>query len=139
MQVLFFIAAINEYDQKLYEDESVYRMLEALSVFQSSISEPSFEDKPVILFLNKTDLLQEKLKRGIDPSVCFPEYKGGCDLEAAQTFIQEKFEELMTARAPGKDLYVHFVTAIDTENLERVWNDCRHMMMESNLHGVGIL
>jgi len=35
-----------------------------------------FRDTSIILFLNKLDLFIEKMKRGADLRVCFPEYRG---------------------------------------------------------------
>eukprot|EP00475_Leptophrys_vorax_P042637 TRINITY_DN803_c0_g1_i1.p2 TRINITY_DN803_c0_g1~~TRINITY_DN803_c0_g1_i1.p2 ORF type:complete len:300 (-),score=91.28 TRINITY_DN803_c0_g1_i1:322-1221(-) len=73
---ILFIAAINEFDQMLYEDEKQNRMLEALEVFQGIVNNPFFEETPLILFLNKRDLLEEKIKNGVHPGVCFPDYTG---------------------------------------------------------------
>ena len=35
-----------------------------------------FENTSIILFLNKKDLLEEKLKKGVDLKCCFPSYTG---------------------------------------------------------------
>jgi guanine nucleotide-binding protein G(i) subunit alpha len=58
---IVFLVAISEYDQKLYEDESVNRMQEALTLFDSICNSRWFVRTSIILFLNKIDLFAEKL------------------------------------------------------------------------------
>jgi hypothetical protein len=59
---VLFVAAISEFDQVLYEDETVNRMHEALSLFGSTVNSKTFFQTDIILFLNKRDLFAEKLK-----------------------------------------------------------------------------
>jgi len=60
---VMFVVAISEYNQVLYEDEKVNRMEEALLEFRKIVNNPSFERAGMILFLNKIDILKEKLKQ----------------------------------------------------------------------------
>lgn len=71
---ILFIAAISEYDQMLYEDEKTNRMTEALEVFQGIVNNNFFEQTPLILFLNKIDLFEEKIRKHISPKICFPDF-----------------------------------------------------------------
>merc|ERR1712190_370433 len=50
---IIFVAAISEYDQVLFEDESTNRMQEALNLFEEISNSPWFKDTSIILFLNK--------------------------------------------------------------------------------------
>lgn len=60
---ILFLAAISEYDQMLFEDESVNRMTEALILFESICNSRWFVRTSIILFLNKTDIFKEKISR----------------------------------------------------------------------------
>ena len=51
------------------------RMDEALRLFNSILNNKWFLDTSVILFLNKKDLFQEKIKEK-PLSECFPDYRG---------------------------------------------------------------
>eukprot|EP00475_Leptophrys_vorax_P032097 TRINITY_DN4921_c0_g1_i1.p1 TRINITY_DN4921_c0_g1~~TRINITY_DN4921_c0_g1_i1.p1 ORF type:complete len:361 (-),score=95.93 TRINITY_DN4921_c0_g1_i1:54-1136(-) len=133
---ILFIAALSEYDQMLYEDEKTNRMTESLSVFDNIINTHEFEDTPLILFLNKRDLLEEKIKKGIHPGVSFSEYKDGADAEKAAAFIEQLYYSRIKNRS--RDLYAHQVTAIDTNNLQRVWNDCRGIILRQCLKDSGL-
>merc|ERR1719443_592088 len=60
---VIFVTAISEYDQVLYEDENTNRMDEALILFEQICNHPSFKKTSMILFLNKRDLFEAKLKK----------------------------------------------------------------------------
>lgn len=53
VQVLLFVLAISEYNQQLYEDESVSRISEATTLWQSIANSKWFTNASIILFLNK--------------------------------------------------------------------------------------
>jgi GTPase SAR1 family protein len=60
---VIFVTAISEYDQLLYEDENTNRIDEALVLFDQICNHPSFKKTSMILFLNKRDLFEKKLKK----------------------------------------------------------------------------
>lgn len=100
---IVFLVAISEYDQKLYEDESVNRMSEALTLFDSICNSRWFTRTSIILFLNKIDIFRAKLP--VSPlSHYFPEYRGhNLDYEAACRFLLDKFVDLN--QNPDKNIY----------------------------------
>ena len=55
------------------------RMQESLKLFDSICNNKWFTDTSIILFLNKKDLFEEKIKKSA-LSVCFPEYTGNYSL-----------------------------------------------------------
>jgi len=50
-------------------------MQESLKLFDSICNNKWFTDTSIILFLNKKDLFEEKIKKS-HLTVCFPEYSG---------------------------------------------------------------
>ena len=48
--------------QLLYEDNETNRMHESLNLFASIVNNIYFEGKPFIMFFNKFDLFEEKIK-----------------------------------------------------------------------------
>ena len=72
---IVFLVAVSEYDQVLVEDETVNRMQEALTLFDSICNSRWFVQTSIILFLNKVDLFKEKLLRSPIKKY-FPEYEG---------------------------------------------------------------
>ncbi len=51
------------------------RMNESLKLFDSICNNKWFTDTSIILFLNKKDIFEEKIKKS-PLSICFPEYTG---------------------------------------------------------------
>lgn len=72
---VIFCVAMSEYDLKLYEDDTTNRMAESLKLFSDICNSKWFLSTAMILFLNKRDLFEEKIKK-VDLSICFPEYNG---------------------------------------------------------------
>jgi hypothetical protein len=136
---ILFIASLSEYDQTLFEDEKTNRMQESLDVFAGIINSNFFSSTPIILFLNKRDILSLKVSQGTLPSVIFPEYSGGNDHSKAASFIEQKYLEQIKQNPGSKPrrIFTHFVTSIDTENLSRVWNDCRKIIVGNALQSMG--
>jgi len=67
---VIFVAALSEYDLKLYEDETTNRMHEALKLFKDICNTKWFLETAVILFLNKQDIFQKKITK-VPLTVCF--------------------------------------------------------------------
>lgn len=83
---VIFMVAISEYDQLLMEDESVNRMDEALTLFDSICNSRWFEKTSILLFLNKTDLFREKLKT-TPLNEYFKDYQGTVQLGPHPMFV----------------------------------------------------
>jgi guanine nucleotide-binding protein subunit alpha len=134
---LVFLVAISEYDQVLFEDESVNRLQESLTLFDSICNSRWFTKTSIILFLNKIDLLAEKLARS--PLISFfPDYKGGDNYDAACQFILQKFVSLNT-RADTKQIYTHLTCATDTKQIEFVMDAVNDIIVHENLRNVDLL
>ncbi len=72
---VLFCVAISAYNQRLFEDHTVNRMHESLQLFGDISHGPWFKETPIILFLNKRDIFEEKIKV-VPLTVCFPEFTG---------------------------------------------------------------
>lgn len=133
---VIFVLALNEYDMRLREDPNVNRMQESLGLFKNIINNQYFNNTPIIFFLNKTDLFQEKILRS-DLTVCFPDYTGGKDYEKAAKFITAKF--LSYDMNSKRTIFTHETCATDTNNLRKVLDDVRVTLMHKVLQDIGIL
>lgn len=60
---ILFLVSTSEYDQVLIEDRETNRLIESKLIFDNIVNHRAFTDVSMILFLNKTDLLIEKLQR----------------------------------------------------------------------------
>jgi GTPase SAR1 family protein len=132
---VLFCVALSEYDLKLYEDDTTNRMHESIKLFKEICNTKWFVNTSMILFLNKKDLFAEKIKK-TDLKVCFPEYTGGLDFEAASTFIKETF---LAQNETKKPIYHHLTCATDTKNVEIVFLAVRDSILNSILSSAGMM
>jgi len=136
VNAVVFVAAISEYDQVLFEDETQNRMEEALQLFDQIVNSKWFKATAMILFLNKRDLFEMKLvKRPL--SKYFPEYDGGDDnFKNACKFWEAKFKA--KSKAPDKSIFSHVTCATDTGNVKFVFNAVVAIILENNLKASGL-
>eukprot|EP01095_Lingulamoeba_sp_RSL-Kostka_P016937 TRINITY_DN854_c1_g4_i1.p1 TRINITY_DN854_c1_g4~~TRINITY_DN854_c1_g4_i1.p1 ORF type:complete len:357 (+),score=128.98 TRINITY_DN854_c1_g4_i1:114-1184(+) len=127
---LIFCVAMSEYDLKLYEDERVNRMHESVTLFEEICNCQWFNDTSVIMFLNKSDLFKDKIKK-VDLNVCFDDYDGGLDYNKAVDYLKNKFVTLN--RNQNKVIYVHVTCATNTENIRFVFGAVKDIVVRESL------
>ncbi|KAJ8338820.1 hypothetical protein SKAU_G00356060 [Synaphobranchus kaupii] len=133
---IIFCVELSGYDLKLYEDNQTSRMAESLRLFDSICNNNWFVNTSLILFLNKKDLLAEKIKR-IPLTVCFADYKGQNTYEEAAVYIQRQFEDL-NRNKETKEIYSHFTCATDTSNIQFVFDAVTDVIIQNNLKYIGL-
>lgn len=135
---LIFVVALSAYCIKLCEDNKTNRMLEAIELFDLVVNSPLFRKKPIVLFLNKTDVFKEKIKN-IPLTVCKPfakHFKGDpYSFEETSDYLQEYFERLSGA---GKRIYTHFTCATDHNLVRPVFESMKDSLLEDFLAAGGI-
>ncbi|GAA5826440.1 hypothetical protein JCM11251_002369 [Rhodosporidiobolus azoricus] len=136
VQVLLFVLALSEFNQMLYEDESVSRMAEATTLWQSIANSKWFANASVILFLNKTDLFRQKLAL-YKLADYMPEYAGPNTFEATSSFLAQRFGELYTN--PNRALIMHLTCATDSGQIRPVLAAVQEQVISSNLINAGML
>ncbi|KPP71342.1 Guanine nucleotide-binding protein subunit alpha-13-like [Scleropages formosus] len=129
---ILFLVSSSEFDQVLMEDRQTNRLTESLNIFETIVNNRVFSNVSIILFLNKTDLLEEKV-RTVAIKDYFPEYEGEPhNLADVQKFLVECFRSKRRDQ-PQKPLYHHFTTAINTENIRLVFRDVKDTILHDNL------
>nr|ACB05684.1 G alpha i subunit [Euprymna scolopes]ACB05685.1 G alpha i subunit [Euprymna scolopes] len=133
---IIFIVAMSEYDLMLAEDQEMNRMMESMKLFDSICNNKWFSDTSIILFLNKKDLFEEKIKKS-PLTTCFSEYEGANTYEEAAAYIQVQFENL-NKRKDSKEIYTHFTCATDTNNVQFVFDVVTDVIIKNNLKDCGL-
>ncbi|KAJ3085422.1 guanine nucleotide-binding protein subunit alpha [Quaeritorhiza haematococci] len=133
---IVFLVAISEYDQVLVEDETVNRMQEALTLFDSICNSRWFVKTSIILFLNKIDLFREKLPKS-PMGKYFPDYTGGENYDAACEYILNRFVSLN--QSDQKQIYTHFTCATDTTQIKFVMAAVNDIIIQTNLRDCGLM
>jgi len=132
---VIFVTAVSEFDQMLYEDETVNRLAESIKVFSSIVNNKYFQQSTIVLFLNKTDLFKEKMSAKALKE-CFQDYDGDGSYEDGIDFIKGKFLEVN-----GDDtrlIFPHPTCATDTTNVSKVFEVCKLTILNNNLKKLGL-
>ena len=102
-----------------------------------------FSRASFILFLNKKDLLEEKVKR-VDIADYLPEYTGPKqDYEAALSFFKNMFiakrhEVVYDSSVERAPFFVHITCATDTSNIQRIFDAIKTTLLSEHLHEMGL-
>ncbi|MGH0139660.1 UNVERIFIED_CONTAM: hypothetical protein FKN15_030300 [Acipenser sinensis] len=151
---IIFVVACSSYNMVIREDNNTNRLRESLDLFRSIWNNRWLRTISVILFLNKQDMLAEKVLAGKSKiEDYFPEYTRytvpedatpdpGEDpkVTRAKFFIRDEFLRISTASGDGRHYcYPHFTCAVDTENIRRVFNDCRDIIQRMHLRQYELL
>jgi guanine nucleotide-binding protein G(i) subunit alpha len=136
---VIFVAAISEYDQSLFEDASTNRMVEALDLFDDICNNTFFAKSAMILFLNKRDLFEEKIKvKKITDYPIYSDYSGpDHDYDAGVAYFVKKFMSKNKSGASRK-IYHHVTCATDTSNVKIVFDSCKDIILRENLKSTGL-
>uniref|UniRef100_H2U8M0 Guanine nucleotide-binding protein G(s) subunit alpha n=1 Tax=Takifugu rubripes TaxID=31033 RepID=H2U8M0_TAKRU len=139
-------------ERQLQKDKQIYR--EALNLFKNIWNNRWLRTISVILFLNKQDLLAEKVLAGkskiedyfpefaryTTPDDAIPEPGEDPRVTRAKYFIRDEFLRISTASGDGRHYcYPHFTCAVDTENIRRVFSDCRDIIQRMHLRQYELL
>jgi len=126
---VLYVAGLSEYDQVLRENDQVNRLSESLHLFEDVTNSDIFKKASIILFLNKTDLFEKKLKI-VPLSNYYPTFQGGDNFDLACSFMSKRFQEV-TDPSRSNSLYIHFTCAIDTDSVGKIIKDLRRELLET--------
>ena len=136
---VLFVIGMSEYDQLLAEDENVNRMDDSLKLFEETVNGIHLRKKPFILFFNKHDLFEEKVKRK-SIQCAFPDYRGDPrSVPESSAFMITKFTEKDKYGRGGKrPMYTHLVTATNTQLVKFVFTGVAEIILNDILRETGL-
>ncbi|XP_062548948.1 guanine nucleotide-binding protein subunit alpha homolog [Armigeres subalbatus] len=130
---ILFLVSTSEFDQVLAEDRKTNRLEESRNIFDTIVNNTTFQGISIILFLNKTDLLAQKVKNpDTDIRWYYPQFTGNPhSILDVQNFILQMF---MNVRKNTKTpIYHHFTNAVDTQNIQVVFSSVKDTILQRNL------
>ena len=109
-------------------------MEEALQLFDQIVNSKWFKATAMILFLNKRDLFQKKIRDvRIGGEGCFRDYDGPPnDYAAGVDYFLRYF--LKQNRDPDRKVFHHVTCATDTANVQVVMDSTRAMIIQDSLN-----
>ena len=112
-------------------------MHESIRLFNLVVNNRYFRKTSMIVFFNKVDLFEEKIKiKSIKD--CFPDYDGkDNDIDNALQYIMEIF--VSCNQDINRQIYTHPTTATNSKNVKTVFHDVQHAVVIHALNRNGIL
>ncbi|KAJ3069648.1 guanine nucleotide-binding protein subunit alpha [Podochytrium sp. JEL0797] len=136
VDAIVFVMAVGAYDQVCLEDHTSNRMAEALNLFGTICNHPVFKKTCMIVFLNKADLLKQKLEQN-PLNRYFPNYQGPPgDFDSACQFFKDHVNNLNKYKE--KQIITHVTSITDTPRIRSVLEEINRVILESRLEGVGM-
>ncbi|KIY49771.1 G-alpha-domain-containing protein [Fistulina hepatica ATCC 64428] len=133
--VILFLCPMNVFDERLHEDPRVNRLEDSLILWQSICSSKLLAKTQLIMFLNKTDLLKRKLKKGIRVSDYLPSYgTRPNEVNHVSKYFKEKCKEILHTYSPEpRTHYMYFTTVTDTTATSKTLESIRDGVLRENL------
>lgn len=127
-----------KHEQNLLEDNVTNRMVESLGLFGEISNSRWFSRTSIVLFLNKKDLFEERIKN-TPITVCshLADYDGKQDdFKETTDFIIEKYLECVLNDKP---VTVHLTCATDQKNVQRVFEAVQEVVLNDSLESAGLM
>jgi len=125
VSAMIFVVDLDTYDQVSLEESSQTRMMESLLLFESAVNSIWFRGAGIILFLNKVDILRQKLDRSPLENY-FPDYSGGNDLDEAVKYIGGRFNQANRAHLY---MYLHVTKLSDLTHIGIVFTEIKRLIV----------
>ncbi|QRW15204.1 G-protein alpha subunit [Ceratobasidium sp. AG-Ba] len=140
VNAIIFLAPISPFDQTLAEDHRMNRVKDSLLLWQEICRNKVLEKVPIVLFLNKIDLLKAKLAAGVQFRKYMTSYQGPNESAPVAEFLRLKFDEVYRAScSPGKrTLYIHQTSVVDSRTTQKIIGNVREQIMRDALAAVGL-
>ncbi|KAG1742738.1 guanine nucleotide binding protein, alpha subunit [Suillus paluster] len=142
VNAIIFLAPISAFDQVLVEDPRMNRLEDSLLLWKSVVSNKLLSHVSIILFLNKVDLLQAKLKSGVRLSHHMPRYGDRPnDYENVSTYFYNKFGGIHRRFSSNKEreFKIHLTSVTDTIRTAMIIQNVRDIIITANLKNIHLM
>ncbi|TFK22217.1 guanine nucleotide binding protein, alpha subunit [Coprinopsis marcescibilis] len=139
---IIFLAPISAFDQYLEEDTKINRIDDSLQLFTAICSNKIFEKVHLVLMLNKTDLLRQKLAADVKIKRYITSYGNRPNTyEAAASYFRQHFTHAhkKNTTESSRHLYLHFTSMLDTQTIQRIISDVGEGILQKHVSQVGLI
>ncbi|KAI0354208.1 G-alpha-domain-containing protein [Trametes cingulata] len=114
---IIFLAPINCFDERLAEDRRINRLEDSYMLWKAVVSSKLLAKTSIILFLNKRDLLEQKLRSGVRIRDHVHSYGDRPnDVEHAVKYFQQHFRDILRKNTPEpRPFRAHITSVVDTK------------------------
>ncbi|KAL5495940.1 hypothetical protein ACEPAI_1404 [Sanghuangporus weigelae] len=141
VNAIIFLAPINCFDEKLAEDRRVNRLEDSFLLWKAVCSSKLLAKTQLVLFLNKCDLLDKKLRSGVQVKDYVPSFGDRSNtLGTVAKYMRTKFRDMSKQYSPeSRPIYTHLTSVIDTKATALTLGAVREGILRNHLKGASIL
>ncbi|KAI0371216.1 G-alpha-domain-containing protein [Pilatotrama ljubarskyi] len=140
VNAIIFLCSTAGFNEVLLEDRSVNRLLDSFNTWKTICSSKLLTSVQFILLLNKTDLLDARLKMGVHFSDYVKSYKGENTAEQVIDYLKRKFAAIHHHHSPQhRKLHVHTTCAININTTSAVLMHIRDTILINHLAAMQII
>ncbi|EAU82769.1 hypothetical protein CC1G_10888 [Coprinopsis cinerea okayama7 len=141
VNMIIFLAPMSGFNQVLAEDESVNRLTDSLRLWQTLCSNKLLAHVEFVLFLNKLDILDAKLKSGVQFGSFVTSYVDKPnETKPVAKYLLDVFVSLHQKHSPRRrKIHPHLTCAVDTKATSTVINRIREVILVKMLSQTNIL
>ncbi|KAJ3502754.1 hypothetical protein NLJ89_g8742 [Agrocybe chaxingu] len=135
VDAIIFLAPISGFDQVLAEDRTVNRLEDSVLLWKAVCSSKLLANVDLVLFLNKCDILERKLKSGIRLAKYVRSYGDReNDLDSVSKYLRGKFSAIHREYSPNPRKFYAFCTSVtDTATTAGIIASVRDMVIRQHL------
>ncbi|EIN11213.1 G-alpha-domain-containing protein [Punctularia strigosozonata HHB-11173 SS5] len=137
---IIFLAPISAYDQYLEEDSRVNRIDDSLQLWTAICSNKLLKQAALVLLLNKTDLLRQKLDAGIKVRKYITSYGDRENtFEEASEYFRAHFIQVHRRKdISRRQLYVHFTSMLNVKATQTIIVNVNESIIRKHLAETGL-
>ncbi|KAG9051160.1 hypothetical protein FS837_011275 [Tulasnella sp. UAMH 9824] len=138
---ILFLAPLSPFDQALPEDRKVNCLEDSLIIWKELCTNKLLENVPLVLFLNKSDLLRKKLEDGVQVSRFVVSYGNRTnDYETAEKYFRSKFEAIRRQYSNNeRPVFTHITSCINQVTTADIINHVQDLLMRENLKNSSLM
>ncbi|KAI0699907.1 G-protein alpha subunit [Cerioporus squamosus] len=137
---IIFLAPISAFDQYLEEDPRTNRIDDSLQLFTTICSNKLLGNAALVLMLNKTDLLRQKLEAGVKVRKYISSYGDRPNsYEEVSEYFRAHFIQVHRRKdVSHRPLYLHFTSMLDIKATQSIIINVGEAIMRSHLTKIGL-
>jgi len=141
VNAIIFLAPISAFDQTLVEDRSANRLEDSVFLWKSICANKVLAGVDLILFLNKCDILSQKLRSGIKLCKYVRSYGDRPnDAENAAKYFRSKFAAIQREYSPRpRRFYCYCTSVTDTTTTSGILASVKDIVIREHLQGSRLL
>lgn len=139
---IIFMAPISAFDQYLEEDYKVNRIDDSLQTFTSVCSNPLLKNVHLVLFLNKIDILQQKIQAGIKVRKYITSFGNrNNEYHEVSEYFTAHFHQVHRKNNADRRraLYTHLTSVIDTQATQDIISNVRDSIFRGYLQDTSLV